>query len=133
MLKFGKIIKATEKKVLNFGVKEFDVESKEWVVLGPVLFLTENAPFGEAGSHYAFKASRKHHKFGDATYVIKRYKTSALENIEILKQSTEIQARKFVQINLLARNVAVPFSDRCATVTGDFSKTIQQSIFWENR
>ena len=70
MLKFGKIIKAAEKKVLNFGVEEFDVESKEWVVLGPVLFLTENAPFGEGGSRYAFKASSKYRKFRDATYVI---------------------------------------------------------------
>ena len=58
------------KKVLNFGVEEFDAESKEWVVLGPVLFLTETAPFGEGGSRYAFKASTKYRKFRDATYVI---------------------------------------------------------------
>ena len=32
-------------------------------------------------------------------------------------------------MNLLARNVAVPFSDRCATVTGDFSKTAFNKAF----
>ena len=55
---------------------------------------------------------------------------SVLENIEILKQSTEIQSRKFVQMNLLARNVAAPFSDRCATVTGDFSKAVFNKVFF---
>ena len=85
MLKFGKIIKPVEKKILNVGVEEFDVESKEWVVLGPVSFLTEIIPFVEGGFRYAFKASSNHHKFRDATYIIKRYKTSALENTEILK------------------------------------------------
>ena len=75
MLKFGKIIKTVEKKILNVGVEEFDIESKKWVVLGPVSFLTEITPFGEGRFHYAFKASRNHHKFRDATYVIKRYRT----------------------------------------------------------
>ena len=116
MLKFGKIIKPVEKKILNVGVEEFDIESKEWVVLGPVSFLTEITPFGEGGFRYAFKASSNHHKFRDATYVIKRYKTSALENIEVLKQSPEIQSRKVVQMNSLARNLAARFSDRCATL-----------------
>ena len=80
MLKFGKIIKPV-KKILYVGVEEFDLESKKWVVLGPVSFLTEIAPFR------------------DATYVIKRYKTSALENVEISKQSPEIQSRKIMQMN----------------------------------
>ena len=96
MLKHGKII---EKKILIVGVEEFDTESKEWVVLGPVSFLTKIAPFGEVGFRYAFKASSNHHKFRDGTYVINRYKTSELENIEILKQSPEIQSRKVVQMN----------------------------------
>ena len=47
MLKFGKIIKLVEKKILNVGVEEFDIESKEWIVLGPVSFLTEITPFGK--------------------------------------------------------------------------------------
>ena len=106
MLRFGKIIKPAENKILNVGVEEFDIENKEWVVLGPVSFLTEITPFGEGGFRYAFKASSNHHKFRDATYVIKRYKTSALENIEVLKQSPEIQSRKVVQMNSLARNLA---------------------------
>ena len=122
MLKFGKIIKPVEKKILNVGVEEFDIESKEWVVLGPVSFLTEISPFGEGGFRYAFKATSNHHKFRDATYVIKRYKTSALENIEILKQSPEIQSRKVVQMNSLARNLASRFSDLCATVIEYFSE-----------
>ena len=98
MLKFGKIIKPV-KKILYVGVEEFDLESKKWVVLGPVSFLTEIAPFGESGFRYAFKTASNCHKFRDATYVIKRYKTSALENIEISKQSPEIQSRKIMQMN----------------------------------
>ena len=80
-------IKPIEKKIVNVGVEEFDIESKEWIVLGTVSFLTEIAPFafGEGGFCYAFKASSNHHKFRDANYVLKRYKTSALESIEILK------------------------------------------------
>ena len=130
MLKFGKIIKTVEKKILNVGVEEFDIESKKWVVLGPVSFLTEITPFGEGGFRYAFKASSNHHKFRDATYVIKRYKTSALENIEVLKQSPEIQSRKVVQMNSLARNLAARFSDRCATVIEDFSKIVYNKVFF---
>ena len=65
MSKIGKIIKIVENKILNVGVDE--LESKEWVVLGPVSFLKEIAPFGEAGFCYAFKASSNHHKFRDAT------------------------------------------------------------------
>ena len=57
MLRFGKIIKPVEKKILNVGVEEFDIESKEWAVLGPVSFLTEITPFGEGGFRYAFKGT----------------------------------------------------------------------------
>ena len=71
MLKFGKIIKPIEKKILNVAVEEFDIESKECVVLCPVSFLKETAPFREGGFCYAFKATSNHHKFRDATYVIK--------------------------------------------------------------
>ena len=85
MLKVGKIIKLVEKKILNVALEEFNKKSKEWAVLGPVTFLTEIAPFGDGGFRYTFKTSSNHHKFRDANYVIKRYKTSALENIEILK------------------------------------------------
>ena len=51
ILKFGKIIKPVEKKILNVGVEEFDIESKEWVALGPVSLLTEISPFREGGLH----------------------------------------------------------------------------------
>ena len=86
MLEFGKIIKTIEKKILNVVVEEFDIESTEWVALGLVSFRAEIAHFGEGGFRYAFKASGSSnpHKFRDAAYVIKRYKVSALENIEIL-------------------------------------------------
>ena len=130
MLKFGKITKPVEKKILNVGVEDFDIESKEWVVLGPVSFLTEIAAFGEGSFRSVFKASSNHHKFTDATYVIKRYKMSALENIEILKQSPEIQSRKVVQMNSLARNLAARFSDRCTTAIKDFSKIVYNKMFF---
>ena len=126
MLKFMKIIKSVEKKILNVWVEEFDIESKEWLVLGPVSFLTEIFSFG-GDFRYAFKATSNHHKFRDATYVIKRYKTSALENIEILKQSPEIQSRKVVQMNSLARNLSM-----CHCYPKLFQDCIQQSDFWEN-
>ena len=45
MLKFGKIIKPVEKKILNVGVEEFYIESEKWIILGPVSFLTEITPF----------------------------------------------------------------------------------------
>ena len=67
MLKFGKIIKPVEKKILNIGVEEFDIESKKWVVLDPVSFLTEISLFGEGGFRYVFKATSIHHKFRDTT------------------------------------------------------------------
>ena len=86
ILEFGKIIKPIEKKILNVVVEEFDIESTEWVALGLVSFRTEIAHFGEGGFRYAFKASSSSnpHRFRDAAYVIRGYKASALENIEIL-------------------------------------------------
>ena len=50
MFKFGKIIKPVEKKILNVGVEEFDTESKGWVILGPVSFLTELLLLGKVVS-----------------------------------------------------------------------------------
>ena len=111
MLNFGKIIKPAEKKILNDGVKEIDIESKLCVVLGSMSFLTEISPFGEGGLHYAFKATSNHYRFRDATYVTKRYKMSALENREILKESPEIQSRKVAQMISFDRNLAARFSD----------------------
>ena len=52
-----------------------------------------------------------------------------MKNIEILKQSLEIQSRKVVQMNSLARNLASRFSDQCATVIEDFSKIIYNKVF----
>ena len=62
-------------------------------------FLIEITPFWDGDFRDAFKASSNHHKLRDATYVIKQYKMSALENTEILKQSPEIESRKVIQIN----------------------------------
>ena len=47
-------------------VEEFDIESKEWVALGPVSFLTDITTLGEGGFCYEFKATSNHHKFRDA-------------------------------------------------------------------
>ena len=94
-------------------------------------FLTEIAPFGEVGFRYAFKASINHHKFRDGTYVINRYKTSALKNVEILKQSPEVQSRKVVQMNSLARSLAARFSDQCDTVIEDFPKILCNKVFFK--
>ena len=91
-------------------------------------FLAEISSFKKGGFRYAVKATSNHHKFRDATYVIKRYKTLALENTEILKQSPEIHSRKVDQINSLARNLAARFSD---TVTKDFSKIVYNKVFFE--
>ena len=93
-------------------------------------FLTEIAHFGEGGFRYALKISSNHHKFRDGTYVIKRYKASVLENIEILNQTPETQSRKVVQMNSLIRNLAARFSNRCASVTGDFSKIVYNKVFF---
>ena len=57
MLKFGKIIKPIERKILNVEVEEFNIKSKEWVVLGPVSFITEIASFGESVFRYTFKVT----------------------------------------------------------------------------
>ena len=62
-------------------------------------FVIEITPFWDSDFRDAFKASSNHHKLRDATYVIKQYKMSALENTEILKQSPEIESRKVIQIN----------------------------------
>ena len=62
-------------------------------------FLIEITPFWDGDFRDAFKASSNHPKLRDATYVIKQYKMSALENTEILKQSPEIESRKVIQIN----------------------------------
>ena len=131
-MKFGKIIKPVEKKNLNVGVEEFDIESKTWVFLGPASFLLKISPFGEGW--FPFKASKNHHKLRDATGVRNRYKTFALENTEALMQPAEIQSRKVVQMNSLVKNLVELFSDRCATVTKDFPKCVYNKVFFgENR
>ena len=46
-------------------------------------------------------------------------------------QSPEIQSRKVVQMNSLARNLAARFSDRYAIVIKDFSKVVYNKLFFE--
>ena len=130
MLKYSKIIKPVEKKILNVWVEELDIESNECVVLGAVSFVKEIAPFAEGDFRHAFKTTSNHDKFKNATCVIKRYKTSALERIKMLKQSRGIQSRKVVQTNSLARNLAARFSDRCVTVIEHFSKIVYNKMFF---
>ena len=83
--------------------------------------------FGEGRFRYAGKTLSNHHKFRNATYVLKRYKTPALANIEISKQSLEIHSRN---VNTLARNLVPRCSDGCAAVTEDFSKTVYNKVFF---
>ena len=41
-----------------------------------------------------------------------------------------MQSRKVVQMNSLVKNLVELFSDRCATVTEDFSKFVYKKVFF---
>ena len=120
MMKFGKIIKPVAKETRDFFVEEFNMNNNEWVTIGSVQFVIEMAHFEEGAFRYAFKAVSTDHKFNDGSYVVKRYKQTAHDNITELNQSPEIQLRKVIQMNTLARNLAARFSEQCANILEGF-------------
>ena len=130
MMKFGKIIKPVVKETRDIFVEEFNMNNNEWVTIGSVQFVIEMAHFEEGAFRYAFKAVSSDPKFNDGSYVVKRYKQTALDNITELNQSPEMQLRKVIQMNTLARNLAARFSEQCACILEGFTKLTYNKVFW---
>ena len=58
---------------------------------------------------------------------------SALENMEVLKQSPGMQSRKVVQMNSVPEYLASQFSNRCTTANEEFFNLLYNKVFLGNQ
>ena len=103
MLKLGKEIKSTpitEVLVYHFDLKKLAWDSTPFRVS---LQIDEN-PLGTGGFRQAFKATSKTKGFDHAEWVVKKYLSKTVSDIEMLGQTVEQHTKKIVQMHSLARN-----------------------------
>lgn len=72
----------------------------------PVEFNISKDLLGEGTFRQAYKAETNNKEFSHSTWVVKEYKSSALEIISEIKQSVEAHTKKVVQMHCLAQNFA---------------------------
>ena len=106
MMQMGRFQQPTEERAFTYNMEEF-VDTK-WVNMGPVTFHVDEQPIGEGGFRLAYKCSSYHWKF-PGKWVLKKYKSRGIANIELAKETVDMQARKLVQMNTLVRKLAYKF------------------------
>ena len=103
MLKLGKVVESTE--VVN--LYQFDLSRMTWsTVPKPVKFNISKDLLGEGAFRRAYKAETDDREFSAFTWVVKEYKSCALDVISETKQSVEAHTKKVVQMHCLAQNFA---------------------------
>lgn len=116
MIKLGKFNKATSSSSTIVNIFKYDIESFTWSKLPTVVeFSEEKEPFAQGGFRKAFKATSKHPMYS-VEWVIKRYLTNAIQEIEDLGQTAEEHTRKTVQMHMLARNFSLQLEQKVKEV-----------------
>lgn len=105
MLKLGKVIAAPEVDIVTLKLEEFSLTNMEWLNPVEVKISLERKPFAEGAFREAYMA-KSIAGLPKGNYVLKKYKESEKQGIEVLFGSIEAHTRKSVQLNALARNFA---------------------------
>lgn len=102
MLKLGKVI---NKNTTSIEIYDFDMTAMVWSKTPTIAeFIIEPEPFGVGGFRKAFQATSHHTNFKGSKWVVKRYLTKAVKDIEETNQTLEEHTKKVVQMHYLARN-----------------------------
>ena len=121
MIKLGKFNKATSSSSTIVNIFKYDIESFTWSKLPTVVeFSEEKEPFAQGGFRKAFKATSKHPMYS-GVWVIKRYLTNTIQEIEDLGQTAKEHTRKTVQMHMLARNFSLQLEQKVKEVNAESS------------
>ena len=94
MLKLGKVVKSTQ----VIDLFQFDLSRMTWsTVTKPVEFSVSNHLLGEGAFRKAYTAETDHKEFSGVTWVIKKYKSSAVDIIGESNQTVEAHTKKVAQ------------------------------------
>ncbi|KAK3754933.1 hypothetical protein QZH41_019354 [Actinostola sp. cb2023] len=105
MLRLGKVIPKKTSTIIS--ISKFDFHHMLWSnVPIEAEFMVEEEPFACGGFRQAYKATGITDGFRETKWVVKKYLKSALDVIELTKETEESHTRKSVQMHYLARNFA---------------------------
>ena len=89
----------------------FHLDTLLWSTVDiPVEFQISKDLLGQGGFRKAYRAKSNTQQFSNAEWVVKKYKTIVLKEIEAINQTVEQHTRKVVQTYHLARNFAAQFT-----------------------
>lgn len=106
IMKLGKAISTKTTPPISIEVSKFDIDSLQWSCFQSVEFAVEESEFARGGFRAALKATSVSSMFLGKQLVIKHYLPETLKVIQSVNETTEIHARKSVQMIALAGNLA---------------------------
>ena len=119
LLNIGKLITPKVSRATVF-VEEFNLQDKIWLPPFEVKVSLDGQPFASGSFRDAYKASVISGLPSSEEYVVKRFKKDQIYEIERLFGTIEAHTRKMVQMNSLARNLALQMS---LDAPGEFGDT----------
>lgn len=104
MMKLGKAIIKTDSSFVKVELSDFNIASMTWSKPRIVNLKLEDESFATGGFRIAYKA--KSQPDDGKLYVLKKYTSESLKNLQRLEETPHAHARKSVQLNALASNFA---------------------------
>lgn len=104
ILNLGRVVKSSTTLV---NLNTFHLDNMVWSTVDiPVEFQISKDLLGQGGFRKAYRAKSNTREFSNTEWVVKKYKTNALKEIENITQTAEQHTRKVVQMHNLSRNFA---------------------------
>ena len=120
MMKLRKLIRNKERSSAKVLIKKFNMQNNEWSISKEVIFEIQDKASAEGGFRMAFKEKSDDESFSGNTWLVKKYNASSKETFKKMGKTCEMQSRKAVQMNCLARYFSVSFSKAVLEICEDF-------------
>ena len=122
MMKLRKLIRNKERSSAKVLIKKFNMQNNEWSISKEVIFEIQDKASAERGFRMAFKEKSDDESFSGNTWLVKKYNTSSKETCKKMGKTCEMQSRKAVQMNCLARYFSVSFSKTVLKICEGFAE-----------
>ncbi|XP_057305451.1 uncharacterized protein LOC130642353 [Hydractinia symbiolongicarpus] len=103
MLKLGKLVKAVEKQDQMIHVTDFKLSNMELGKGSDISYYIDKSPFENGAIREAYKAKR-HRLRGATLFVVKKYFQKTFDELELVGDTPEENAKKSAQMHSLAQN-----------------------------
>lgn len=114
ILMLGRVVESSN-NITILNLYTFNLEMMLWSTIQlPVEFVISTDLLGEGGFRKAYKATSTTREFNHCHWVVKRYKESAVKEIEETNQTLEAHTKKVVQMHYLAKNFAAKLESEVA-------------------